>query len=145
MRGCSAEQHAVAFGTRCLPDSTTGSLQLELFANEQLASNWRTLAKREAKAAARNAAHVPAAQRPEVQFLPGMLKEFLEVSSCSYRAGSSAPLSHTALPCTGALRAICLCVTCLLAWSAAQTKLCRGALGCKPLLVSMWRSALQYW
>ena len=81
-----------------MPHRTPWSLQLELFANEQLASNWRTLAKREAKAAAKNAAHVPAAQRPEVQFLPGMLREFLEVSPCSSRGGQSVPIHYTAFP-----------------------------------------------
>lgn len=55
-----------------------GRLQLELHAQPQLAKHWRSLAKKEAKAAQQEG-HVPAAQRPEATFLPGLIAEFLKV------------------------------------------------------------------
>ena len=55
-------------------------LQLELHAHEQLDKAWRRLAKRDAKAAQADSAHVPAAKQPEAVFLPGMLDEFLQVA-----------------------------------------------------------------
>jgi hypothetical protein len=60
-------------------------LQLELHAHEQLDKAWRRLAKRDAKAAQADPAHVPAAKQPEAVFLPDMLEEFLQASplSCS--------------------------------------------------------------
>ncbi|DBB15126.1 TPA: hypothetical protein ACH3X3_004135 [Trebouxia sp. C0006] len=56
-----------------------GRLQLELHAHEQLDKAWRRLAKRDAKAAQADPAHVPAAKQPEAVFLPDMLEEFLQV------------------------------------------------------------------
>lgn len=56
------------------------ALQLELHAHEQLDKVWRRLAKRDAKAAQSDSAHVPAAKQPEAVFLPDMLHEFLQVS-----------------------------------------------------------------
>ena len=56
------------------------SVQLELHAHEQLDKAWRRLAKRDAKAAQSDSAHVPAAKQPEAVFLPEMLDEFLQVS-----------------------------------------------------------------
>lgn len=58
-------------------------LQLELQANESLQTYWKKLRKREAKAA-KEAAHVPIQQRPEVTFLPSLMAEFLEVSNTFY-------------------------------------------------------------
>lgn len=55
------------------------SLQLELHTHEPLDKAWRRLAKRDAKQAAADADHVPAAQQPEAVFLPQMVNEFLEV------------------------------------------------------------------
>lgn len=55
-------------------------LQLELHAHEQLDKAWRRLAKRDAKAAQADTAHVPAAKQPEAIFLPDMLDEFLQVT-----------------------------------------------------------------
>jgi hypothetical protein len=62
-------------------------LQLELHAHEQLDKAWRRLAKRDAKAAQADPAHVPAAKQPEAVFLPDMLEEFLQASlllTCSH-------------------------------------------------------------
>jgi hypothetical protein len=63
-------------------------LQLELHAHEQLDKAWRRLAKRDAKAAQADPAHVPAAKQPEAVFLPDMLEEFLQARlphSCSQK------------------------------------------------------------
>ncbi len=63
-------------------------LQLELHAHEQLDKAWRRLAKRDAKAAQADPAHVPAAKQPEAIFLPDMLEEFLQASllhSCAQK------------------------------------------------------------
>ena len=82
----SASSPAVAFVVHNLQhpqgNNTADSqfaLQLELHAHEQLDKAWRRLAKRDAKAAQSDTAHVPAAKQPEAVFLPDMLEEFLQV------------------------------------------------------------------
>lgn len=59
-------------------------VQLELHAHEQLDKAWRRLAKRDAKAAQSDPAHVPAAKQSEAVFLPEMLDEFLQVRLASF-------------------------------------------------------------
>ena len=62
-------------------------LQLELYAHEQLDKAWRRLAKRDAKAAQADPAHVAAAKQPEAVFLPDMLEECLQarlLPTCSH-------------------------------------------------------------
>ena len=58
-----------------------GRLQFELHEHPQLAKHWKSLAKKDAKAAAAAAAakkiHVPAAESPEATFLPELISDFL--------------------------------------------------------------------
>lgn len=54
--------------------------QLELQTHEVLVKHWRSLAKKEARAAKEAGdAHVPVVDRPEAAFIPSLLDEFLEV------------------------------------------------------------------
>jgi len=55
-----------------------GRLQLELHAHSQLAKHWKSLLKKEQKAAVK-AGYVPPRQRPEARFVPGLIDEFLGV------------------------------------------------------------------
>lgn len=72
---CSMVNEVFRPWSHCVMD-----LQLELHAHEQLDKAWRRLAKRDAKAAQADSAHVPAAKQPEAVFLPDMLDEFLQVA-----------------------------------------------------------------
>ncbi len=54
-------------------------LQNELRAFPQLDKHWRSLMKKEAKAAKAGKGHVPLSQRPEAAFVPGLIDEFLQV------------------------------------------------------------------
>ena len=54
--------------------------QLELQTHEVLVKHWRSLAKKEARAAKEAGdAHVPVVERPEAAFIPSLLDEFLGV------------------------------------------------------------------
>ena len=57
-------------------------VQLELQTHEVLVKHWRSLAKKEARAAKEAGnAHVPVVERPEAAFVPSLLDEFLGVRS----------------------------------------------------------------
>ena len=71
-------------------------MQLELHAHEQLDKAWRRLAKRDAKAAQADPAHVPAAKQPEAVFLPDMLHEFLQAGLRPLCCLISMPVTHAA-------------------------------------------------
>jgi intron-binding protein aquarius len=58
-----------------------GRLQLELHEQEPLAKRWRHMIKKDAKAAAKDAGHVPLKEKPEATFFAGMLDEFLTTLS----------------------------------------------------------------
>jgi len=83
--------------------------QLELQTHEMLVKHWRSLARREARAAKEaGEAHVPAAQRPEAAYIPSLLSEYLEARApllrhaaqrlCLVEALANGPLCINILP-----------------------------------------------
>ena len=83
VRGCALRLVSLPLWHALSP----GRLQLELHAQPSLAKKWKALARKEAKAAKAAAAatgdgggssFVPAAERPEASFLPGVMDELLQ-------------------------------------------------------------------
>ncbi|GAX76342.1 hypothetical protein CEUSTIGMA_g3788.t1 [Chlamydomonas eustigma] len=65
-----------------------GRLQLELHAHPQLAKHWKALLKKEQKAAAKPG-YVPPSQRMEVQFIPSLLTDFIEMLDKAIKVSAS--------------------------------------------------------